>query len=248
MSASVVDQTVDRALADRRAAVASEVRRLVGAALALIQRTGEFDPTVGAIVREAGLSNQAFYRHFRSKHQLLVAVLDEGIRILAGYLAHRMQSASSPEARVREWIRGMLEQAIDRRGAEATRPFALARGRLAEAFPDEVAQSEKQITALLRDAIADAVAAGEMPAADPIGDAESLYHLTLGWVEARLLESSESSGAGDDGKQTDESERNATRDERTRADAARLEAFALGGLRRSPASTTPNRNSADKGD
>ena len=189
MSASVVERTVDRALEERRAVVASEVRRLVEAALSLIERTGTLEPTVGAIVREAGLSNQAFYKHFRSKHQLLVAVLDEGIRILAGYLSHRMQAAASPEARVREWIRGMLEQALDRQGANATRPFALARGRLIEAFPDEVAHSEEQVTALLRAAIADGIACGEMPNADPAGDSEALYHLTMGWVEARLLES-----------------------------------------------------------
>ena len=81
-----------------RAAGAGEVGRREGAALTLIRGSGTLEPTVGDIVREAGLSNQAFYKHFRSKHQLLVAVLDEGIRILAGYLAHRMQSAASPEA------------------------------------------------------------------------------------------------------------------------------------------------------
>ena len=100
MSSSLVDRTVDRALEQRRSAISNEVRRLVAAALALIQRTGTVEPTVGDIVREAGLSNQAFYKHFRSKRQLLVAVLDEGIRILASYLRHRMQSASTPEARV----------------------------------------------------------------------------------------------------------------------------------------------------
>ena len=209
MSASVVDQTVDRALEGRRAAVAAEVRRLVEASLTLIQRSGELEPTVGAIVREAGLSNQAFYRHFRSKRQLLVAVLDEGIRILASYLAHRMDAVDSPEDRVREWIRGMLEQALDQRGAQATRPFALARGRLAEAFPEEVARSESQLTGLLRQAIGDAIAAGQTPHADPERDAESLYHLTMGWVEARLLESGVSAEpAGDpaaDDRQVSES-------------------------------------------
>jgi AcrR family transcriptional regulator len=264
MSASLVDQTVDRALEGRRAAVTSEVRRLVEASLTLTQRSGEFEPTVGAIVREAGLSNQAFYRHFRSKRQLLVAVLDEGIRILASYLAHRMDAADSPEDRVREWIRGMLEQALDPRGAQATRPFALARGRLAEAFPEEVARSESQLTELLRQAICDAVAARQTPHADPERDAESLYHLTMGWVEARLLESGASAETASahtaEGPQVSElnvesssdsvgepvrklvthatetpsssAEPELAGDERKRADAARLEAFAIAGLRR----------------
>lgn len=240
MTASLVDRTVDRALEPRRSAIASEIRRLVEAALALIQRTGTVEPTVGDIVREAGLSNKAFYKHFRSKHQLLVAVLDEGIRILASYLSHRMQSAATPEARVREWIRGMLEQALDREGAEATRPFALARGRLAETFPEEVAHSEKQITALLRAAIADGVASGAMPQADPDGDSEALYHLTMGWLEARLLESGVHGAplrAGLSGRAagspSDAHEQ--ARDDHNRRDAVRLEAFALGGLLRAAA-------------
>jgi AcrR family transcriptional regulator len=185
---SLADQAVDRSLADRRSAYQDEVRRLVEAAFVLIERTGELEPRVGDIVRKAGLSNQAFYRHFPSKHALLVAVLDEGVRMLASYLAHRMAGVASPTARVREWLRGVLEQALSPKSAAATRPFALARGRLARAYPQEVAASEAQLTALLRDAIRAGVESGELPHADPERDAEMLYHQALGWVEARLAD------------------------------------------------------------
>src|SRR5262245_16748917 len=116
---SLAEGAIERSLGRRRAAYADEVGRLVAAALVLIERHGDLEPRVGDIVREAGLSNQAFYRHFPSKQALLVAVLDEGIRILAGYLAHRMQQASSPTARVREWLLGVLEQALPPAGARA---------------------------------------------------------------------------------------------------------------------------------
>jgi AcrR family transcriptional regulator len=184
---SLAHRAVERALANRRAVYADEVGRLVEAATLLIGRTGELEPRVGDIVREAGLSNQAFYRHFPSKQALLVAVLDRGIRLLAGYLAHRMQAAPGPAARVREWLRGMLEQALAPAGAAATRPFVLARSRLADSHPAEVAESERELTALAREALAAAVAAGELPKADPERDAETLYQLALGWLEARLL-------------------------------------------------------------
>jgi AcrR family transcriptional regulator len=185
---SLAQRAVERSLAERRAAYADEVRRLVAATFVLIERTGELEPRVGDIVREAGLSNQAFYRHFPSKQALLVAVLDEGIRVLASYLAHRMQAMESPTAKVREWLRGLLEQALSPAGARATRPFVLARIRLAEAYPEEVAESERQLTALVREAIRAGVAAGELPDADPEGDAETLYHQAMGWLQARLLE------------------------------------------------------------
>jgi len=205
-----VERAALRSLASRRVVYEAEIQRLVDAAFALIQRTGDLEPRVGAIVREAGLSNQAFYRHFRSKHELLVAVLDRGIELLAGYLAHRMEAAGGPAARVRAWLEGLLAQALDPSAADATRPFALARGRLAELFPEEIAESERRLTALAEAALREARDAGELPGALPERDAESLYHLAMGWMQARLL-SPGSPGA---------------------ADAERLVAFAFRGLER----------------
>jgi AcrR family transcriptional regulator len=185
---SLAGRAVERALSERRSLYEDEVQRLVEAAFVLIERTGELEPRVSDIVREAGLSNQAFYRHFPSKHALLVAVLDAGVRMLASYLAHRMAQVESPTAQVREWMRGMLEQALDPAGSAATRPFVLARARLAETVPDEVAASEAQLTALVRDAIRAGVETGELPGADPERDAETLYHQAMGWLQARLAE------------------------------------------------------------
>lgn len=207
-TSSAIDQAIDRSLRGRREAAAQEVRRLVDASLALIQRSGQLEPRVSEIVREAGLHNQAFYRHFRSKHELLVAVLDEGIGVLAGYLAHRMEAAVTPTDRVRAWLAGILEQALDPRGAEATRPFVLARGRLAESYPEEVRESERRLTALLHESIREGAAAGAFPAADPERDAETLYLLAMGWVERRLTDPAPAS----------------------RDDAHALEAFAIAGL------------------
>ena len=207
---STVSRAVGRTLERRRATYADEVRRLLDAAFELIQDRGALEPRVAEIVRTAGLSNQAFYRHFRSKHELLVAVLDEGVRTLAEYLAHRMETVSSPEEQVREWIRGMCAQSLDEGAARATRPFVSARGRLAEAYPHEVARSEAQVTALVQNAIEAGRLDGSFPAAEPEPDAESLYHLTMGWLQSRLL----------------------APETATDADGARLEAFALSALRR----------------
>ena len=204
-----VVRTVDRALARQRATYAAETEKLVQAALALIRERGDLEPAVAAIVRRAKLSNQAFYRHFRSKHELLVAVLDHGIALLEAYLRERMGAAPNATERVRAWLRGMLEQALNSRGAEATRPFALARSQLARHYPEEVAASERRLTALVREAIADAKRSGELPHADPDADSEALYHLALGWLETRLLED----------------------DPAEKAQAKRLEAFAMAGLR-----------------
>ena len=61
-----------------------------------------------------GLSNQAFYRHFQSKEELLLAVLDQGGRQLDAYLRKRMAAQADPVDKVRAWVRGFAAQAIRR--------------------------------------------------------------------------------------------------------------------------------------
>jgi AcrR family transcriptional regulator len=184
-----VGLAVERAIERRRAIARDEIERLVAATFALIERTGVLEPKVSDILAEAGLSNQAFYRHFRSKHELLVAVLDEGIRGLADYLDRRMAACEDPIEAVREWVRGMALQAQDPTGARASRPFALARGRLAEDFPAEVREAQSTATTPLQRALERAVRVGVLSSIDPERDAETVYHLVMGWVQARLIES-----------------------------------------------------------
>jgi AcrR family transcriptional regulator len=141
-----VEETLaDRTLAERREAYAAEVRRLIDAAFAVMQRTGDIDPAVRDIVKAAGLSNQAFYRHFASKDALLLAVLADGHRQLVEYLERRLAPTNDPTERVRRWIEGVMAQARDPRAADATRPFALNGGRLAERFPEDIAASRTEL-------------------------------------------------------------------------------------------------------
>lgn len=162
-----------RTLRDRSDAYADEVRRLLDAAFAVMRRTGSVDPRVSDIVREAGLSNQAFYRHFRSKDELLLAVLDDGQRLLVSYLQSRLDRVGSGAPQVRAWIEGVLEQARNPEAAANTRPFTANSARLADLYPDGTARSREQVVAPLRAAIADT-------GGDPDRDADAIYHLAMG--------------------------------------------------------------------
>ena len=97
-------------------------------------------------MQEAGLSNQAFYRHFASKDALLLAVLADGQRQLVGVpRAGGSRSASDPTEQVQRWISGVMAQARDRDAAEATRPFACNSARLADLFPADLAASRAEM-------------------------------------------------------------------------------------------------------
>ena len=90
---------------------AGEVRRLLDAALEVIRQYGTTSrPRVADIVAAAGLSNDAFYRHFPSKDALVAVLLEDGTERLAGYLRHQMDKEASPEEQVRRWVEGVLSQ------------------------------------------------------------------------------------------------------------------------------------------
>lgn len=108
----VAARIAQRTLAEREAGYASEVRRLLDAALTVIQQSGTASrPRVADIVAAAGLSNDAFYRHFPSKDALIAAVLQDGTERLASYTAHQMGKESTPEGKVRRWVEGVFSQA-----------------------------------------------------------------------------------------------------------------------------------------
>jgi AcrR family transcriptional regulator len=108
----VTDKIVRRSLAKRESDYVAEVRRLLDAALELMRGCGTASkPRVADIVAAAGLSNDAFYRHFKSKDDLVAAILEDGAERLRSYLDHQMAKSSVPEGQIRQWVRGVLAQA-----------------------------------------------------------------------------------------------------------------------------------------
>ena len=141
-----------------------------------MRREETIDPRVSDIVRTAGLSNQAFYRHFRGKDELLVALLDDGRQRLVSTIERRMAAAKSKGAagQVRAWIEVVLAQARDPEAAAATRPFAINGDRLAVEFPSETLRSRDRLIEPLRALVGDA-------------EALAIYHLTMGTVHDALV-------------------------------------------------------------
>jgi AcrR family transcriptional regulator len=149
----VEEALADRALAQRRDAYATEARRLIDAAFTVMRRSGVIDPSVRDVVREAGLSNQAFYRHFESKDALLLAVLADGNHRLVSYVEHRLTRVDDPRQQVRRWIEAVMEQARNPQAADATRPFVINQARLADLFPAETTANRETLVRTLRPAV-----------------------------------------------------------------------------------------------
>jgi AcrR family transcriptional regulator len=185
---TLAERAVERAVADKRAELAAGMERIVESVYGLIEQTGDLDPPMRQILAHSGLSTQAFYRHFQSKDELMLAVLDDGRRRLVGHLEHRMQRAGSADAKVRAWIEGVLAQAADPRAARRTRPFVVSEDRLADAFPEEHQASIEQLVALLLPPLAElqGVSGTGRVTGRVRDDARAVYRLTFATLRDML--------------------------------------------------------------
>jgi AcrR family transcriptional regulator len=166
-----------RTLSRRGAGYADEVRRLLDAALEVMRACGTTSrPRVADIVAAAGLSNDAFYRHFPSKDALVAALLEDGTERLLSYLAHQMAKESTPEEKVRRWVQGVLSQAGDESIAATTLAVLWNSGSVGEGLPS----ASRPLGALLRQPFA------ELGSADPDGDATFVAHGVVGTMSDHL--------------------------------------------------------------
>ena len=171
----VAARIAQRTLTRREADYAGEVRRLLDAALGVMRACGTTSrPRVADIVAAAGLSNDAFYRHFPSKDALVAALLEDGTERLQGYLAHQMAKEPTPQGQVRRWVEGVLAQAADEDIAATTLAVLWNGGSVGEGLPTGRPSASQPLATLLHAPFA------ELGSADPGLDASLAAHAVVG--------------------------------------------------------------------
>jgi AcrR family transcriptional regulator len=167
----------EQTLAKRGEGYATEVRRLLDAALEVIRQHGTTSrPRVADIVAAAGLSNEAFYRHFPSKDSLVAALLEEGTERLASYLRHQMGKEATAAGQVRRWVEGVLSQ-TRKEIAAPTLAVVWNGGSLGAGGRHD---ASGPLGALLREPFAD------LGSEDPVLDSSLVAHAALGQVAEHL--------------------------------------------------------------
>ena len=172
----IAARIAQRTLAKRGADYASEIRRLLDAALEVMRQGGTaYRPRVADIVAAAGLSNEAFYRHFPSKDALIAALLEDGTERLASYVAHQMGKEPTPEGKVRRWVEGVLSQTREEIAA-TTLAVLWNSGSVGESLGSGRHSASVPMAALLHEPFA------RLGSADPALDASLAAHATLGKI------------------------------------------------------------------
>ena len=164
----------------------SELDGLLAAAREVLAERGYDSLRVEDVLREAGLSTRAFYRHFSGKDALFLALFEQESMRADLRLRARMDQAEGPAEAVREWVAAVLAVVYEPRLAKRAHLVAGERGSLARRFPDDIARSNRRQLKPLEDAIAAGRASGVFPGADPVTDALAIHHLCSGLINDRL--------------------------------------------------------------
>jgi AcrR family transcriptional regulator len=176
----ISERIAQRTLAKRGAGYASEIRRLLDAALEVMRQRGMASrPRVADIVAAAGLSNEAFYRHFPSKDALVAALLEDGTERLARYVAHQMGKEPTPEGKVRRWVEGVLSQTREEIAA-TTLAVLWNGGSIGESIGSGHHRASVSLAALLHEPFA------ELGSANPEIDASLAAHAAVGTISDYL--------------------------------------------------------------
>lgn len=174
---TLLERAVRRRTGDRIATAEDEVRRILDAGLALMRQTPGGSPKLTDIIRTAGVSNDAFYRAFRGKDDLVAAIVDDGTRRVLEYVAHQRDKATEPTEQLRLCVAAVLRQADDAQAAATARAVL---GNASRHAGDRAA-GLVLLASSLADLLAPPLAA--LPSGDPRRDA-----LALAWTLAGAVE------------------------------------------------------------
>lgn len=159
---------------------------LVAAAGKLLDRSKGDGFTVQEVADEAGQSLRSFYRHFSSKDDLLLAVLEEATINYVHSIEREAAAFDDPLDRLTAAIFA-ANRLPDRNQPGRNVGLSRLHLELAEADPDGVAVTREPVAHVYRTLVAEASAAGRIGPVDPEVGAYMLMVLTATYAIHRTL-------------------------------------------------------------
>jgi AcrR family transcriptional regulator len=173
---------VERALASHRRKYEAEIERLIEATFRVMRARDTAEPTVSEILAEAKLSTSSFYRHFPTKDDLFLTLLERAHSMTRLHIEERIGLRNDPVEQIEEWVRAMFDLLRTEDLVTANRPFLLAHPRLLETFPDEINAGFDALVTPLASAIREARHQIGLPPGDVALDGRLVLHQVFGML------------------------------------------------------------------
>jgi AcrR family transcriptional regulator len=168
---------------------AAERGRLMDSALHVMSTNGYQGASVQDILDHAGLSTRAFYRQFRSKDDLLMAMFRTASEPDVAQVVTAVEAESTALSAVRIWVDEMVAMAFD---PKRVRRLVICNptARQTDGYEKEEADLRARLTAPLLVALESGAEDGTFPETEPKPDADIFFDLV--WSVARPLRGSPS--------------------------------------------------------
>ena len=105
------ERAVERRLNDARARALSRTSLFFSTALELLHETGSADFTVQDLIDRSNLSLRAFYQHFESKEELVLALYENVTSQFTEDIRQEVAAADGPMGQLEAFCRGWLSRA-----------------------------------------------------------------------------------------------------------------------------------------
>jgi len=155
-------------------------RAKILAAGRLLIATNGADFTTQAVIRQAGVALQTFYRYFKSKDQLLLTLIGELIREHCVVLVTKARSLKDPTERLETYVRTTLSPIHIPDQLAGARFITAEHWRLHQTFPAEVWAATQPFSDLIRAELEAGSAAGTLAPRNPERDAWLMTKTIIG--------------------------------------------------------------------
>jgi AcrR family transcriptional regulator len=172
------ERSVTRSLTVARARAVDRYERLVGAAFDLLAETGSTDFTLQDVAVRAKVSLRAFYQHFSSRDDLLLAVFEHGIASSRPVLAEAMARHADPVEALHAYVTTFFGLVFDDEHPQ-NRPLTAHHLHLAQTNPSALARALAPRDELLLGALRRGVEAGVFRSDIDVGSLALLLSQTL---------------------------------------------------------------------
>lgn len=162
------------------AALDPEVARLLAAAQTVLSRSGWWGFKVESVLREAKLSTRSFYRHFQSKSELLLAVLETEMKQAATRLRKATAADGGPLEQLERWVEATLAMAYSHELARPANLFAEHWRELLAEYPERMHSVVELMVGTVVPVIERGRADGLWPEARPTEDGLCVFYLVSG--------------------------------------------------------------------
>jgi AcrR family transcriptional regulator len=163
-----------------------ERRRILRAAAQLIGQQAERQTTIADVLRAAGVNRRIFYRHFRSKDQLVMAMLERAGHIVETGLSKTVAASADPAQALASYVEYVLKIGWDEYRAREGRAFLSPEVGMTAGISSALEAVYARHRAILREVLARGLADGSLPRTVPDRDAFAIHAVLIRYLEVRV--------------------------------------------------------------